>query len=77
MNPITWLMSRGKRKQYLEEVNRSLASKAVRESGTHSLTRDMEKHNEFVVVNDKDNMWRIVPVEKADEYMRMVKEQRA
>ncbi len=73
MNPITWLMSRSKRKQYLEEVNRSLAARAAKESSLSSLTRDLEKHKEFVVVNDKENMWRIVPADKVDEYMRVAR----
>ncbi len=69
-------MSRGKRKQYLEEVNASLAARAARESGISGLNRGQDSRGEFVVINDKENMWRIVPTDKVQEYMRYIKEQR-
>ncbi len=71
MNPLTWFLTKGRRKRYLDEVNASLAA---RRAGP--MPRGfMQIDSDVVIVNDKEDMWRIVPREQADDYMRAVRDQ--
>ncbi len=71
MNPLTWLLTKGKRKHYLDEVNASLAARHAgpRPRGLTQIGSDV------AIVNDKEDMWRIVPREQADDYIRSVRDQ--